>query len=105
MRAYIKEKANAFAKDNTHLQVQVQTFAGKHPLLIGQYVNDNEKVVPVQNKSAEEISESVMFLRNQSGRPVHSVGKNQIRVVKSLQGEWHPEMEWPEEFNMSHSSS
>ena len=101
-RDFIKKEAQTFAKENEQIQIQVQTIPGKHPLCIGQYLNENEKTIDVPNKSTKDILDTVNFLRNQSGRPVHDVKKNQVRVVKSVQGEWSPDMEWPSEFEVSH---
>ena len=101
-RDFIKKEAQTFAKENEQIQIQVQTIPGKHPLCIGQYLNENEKTIDVPNKSTKDILDTVNFLRNQSGRPVHDVKKNQVRVVKSVQGEWSSDMEWPSEFKVTH---
>eukprot|EP00939_MAST-03C_sp_MAST-3C-sp1_P000637 g637.t1 len=98
---FIRRDAKAFARENKQLRLEVQTFPGKHPTCIGQYVNENEKVIDVKNKSATDIMDQVHFLRNQSGRRVHAVKKNQVRVVDSIQGKWTPDMEWPQ-FSVEH---
>ena len=101
-RDFIKKEVEIFAKANEQIQIQVQTMPGKHPLCIGQYLNENEKTIDVPNKSTKDILHTVNFLRNQSGRAVHAVKKNQVRVLTSLQGEWKPDMEWPSEFKVTH---
>ncbi|CAK9198570.1 unnamed protein product [Sphagnum troendelagicum] len=93
-REFVEMLLPKFQKQNPQLEATTHLVRGHHPHLRGHFVNGNERVVDVKNKSSEEIWTQVMRLRNSTGRKVVKLKTRHVTHSPSVQGTWTPQTEF-----------
>ena len=70
IREWMRLNLITFASNNPEINIKAEKKRCCHPILYGNYMNGNMKQVCIKNLEPDEITEYVLFLRNQIGRKV-----------------------------------
>ncbi len=77
------------ARQHPQVEMVVQRRKGRHPLLLGEYINGRQKAVCVRNLEANQIADKAQLLCDASGRKL-----KRHRAVESMntsvRGIWSP---------------
>ena len=76
-----------WCRENPDIQIETEVKAGRHPLLVAEFLQ-NEKVVSIRNDSSEGILSRLNALKDESGIPYSRFKKPVISSNPSLQGTW-----------------
>ncbi|XP_064392186.1 large ribosomal subunit protein mL43-like [Halichondria panicea] len=90
VRQYLDSYVVKLAKEAPHTAIYVRLRPGRHPRLVGEFLNGNSQVVPVPNLSSGEIKEHVWRLGSASGEKVKKLKKYWHTDNPSIQGNWSP---------------
>ncbi|KOS18709.1 54S ribosomal protein L51 [Escovopsis weberi] len=90
MNGFIKSLLPRFAAANPQVEFAVSPRPGKHPVVIGHYVNGRTKPVCVRNLSPYEILQKVELLRDASGDKLRKTNKAVLSTNPSVRGIWSP---------------
>ncbi|KAJ8109974.1 hypothetical protein ONZ43_g5996 [Nemania bipapillata] len=90
MNAFIKSQLAKFAALNPQIEFAVSPRPRKHPVLIGHYINGNEKAICVKNMDPLQILKKAELLRDASGDKVKRVNKPITSINESVRGVWSP---------------
>ena len=87
---FIKSLLPKFAAANPQVEFSVSPRPGKHPVVIGHYINGRTKPVCVRNLSPFEILQKVELLRDASGDKLRKTNKPVLSTKPSVRGVWSP---------------
>ncbi|GLD94293.1 hypothetical protein PINS_up002904 [Pythium insidiosum] len=90
-----------FVKENPQVTFETEIKGARHPILIGDYITDERKVVDVKNKKIPDVMAMLERLRNTSGRKMTAMKRPVISKRPTIQGIWQPDLEFPE-FKIEH---
>lgn len=80
-------------KDNQQIDFNFIVKRNYHPFVTGAYINGYLKDMPLRNMEEEEVMDSLNKLRNQLGRRAFALaGTRTYHPIKSIQGQWMPNM-------------
>ncbi|XP_075072356.1 large ribosomal subunit protein mL43 [Mixophyes fleayi] len=99
-REFIEEKIVDFAKQNPSIVVYVSPKQIAVPKLVGEYLNGAIREEDINSKTAEEITELVQKMANQSGLDIIRLRKPYHTDNPSIQGQWHPFTNKPSSINV-----
>nr|CCA25140.1 conserved hypothetical protein [Albugo laibachii Nc14] len=85
-----------FVKENPQVAFRTELKPGRHPVLIGDYVTNEQKVCDVKNKEEKWIMLQLQRLRDSSGRKMTRMKRPIISKRPSIQGIWQQDMRFPE---------
>jgi large subunit ribosomal protein L43 len=88
--SFLKTKLPAFAKAHPEIEFSVSPKPGKHPVVIGHYINGREKAICVRKMQAEEIQQKVELLRDASGEKSKKYKRAVSSINPSVRGVWSP---------------
>lgn len=87
---FIKSLLPKFAAANPQVEFAVSPRPGKHPVIIGHYINGRTKPICVRNLSPYEILQKVELLRDASGEKLKRTNKAVTSTSPSVRGIWSP---------------
>ena len=87
---FIKSLLPKFAAANPQVEFAVSPRPGKHPVIIGHYVNGRTKPICVRNLSPYEILQKVELLRDANGEKLKRTNKAVTSTRPSVRGIWSP---------------
>ncbi|GAB9470162.1 hypothetical protein Gpo141_00007415 [Globisporangium polare] len=90
-----------FVKENPQVNFQTELKGARHPVLIGDYITDDQKVCDVKNQEVDFVLMQLERLRNSSGRKMTRMKRPVISKRPTIQGIWQPDLEFPE-FKIDH---
>ena len=79
-----------FAEEHPQLQIRSELRPGKHPYLVGNYVDGNEKVADLKNKYDSDLFFQMERMVNTSSRKMTKVTVPVKSTRASVQGVWQP---------------
>ncbi|XP_053306396.1 39S ribosomal protein L43, mitochondrial [Spea bombifrons] len=89
-REFIEEKVVDFAKQNPGVVLYVSPKQCRVPKLVAEYLNGTVREEAINSKSAEEITQLIQKMANQSGLDIIRIRKPYHTDNPSIQGQWHP---------------
>ncbi|EPS44562.1 hypothetical protein H072_1453 [Dactylellina haptotyla CBS 200.50] len=90
MKAFLKTRLSAFAKENPQVEIVVAPRPHKHPIIRGVYINNREKVVCVRNLEVLQVLQKAELLRDASGVKLKKINKPVQSLNDSVRGIWSP---------------
>ncbi|KAH9964559.1 thioredoxin-like protein [Russula dissimulans] len=88
-RAYLQRNLQALARANPHVQVVIRQRNNRQPIVRGFYLNDNEKVVPLNGFEVTSIENKVQLLLDSSGAKIKSLKRRTVEsTTESARGIW-----------------
>lgn len=87
---FIKSLLPKFAAANNKIEFAVSPRPGKHPVIIGHYINGRQKPICVRNLSPYEILQKAELLRDASGDKLKRTNKAVTSTKPSVRGIWSP---------------
>jgi large subunit ribosomal protein L43 len=87
---FLKSHLAAFARTHPEIEFTVSPRPGKHPVIIGHYINGREKAVCVRNLDQNQILKKVELLRDASGEKLRKTNKAVLSINPSVRGVWSP---------------
>ncbi|KAM4057069.1 mitochondrial ribosomal protein [Hirsutella rhossiliensis] len=90
MNHFIKSVLPKFAAANPQVEFAVSPRPGKHPVVIGHYINGRTKPVCVRNLEPDKILAKVELLRDASGEKLKRTNKAVTSTSPSVRGIWSP---------------
>ncbi|KAJ3479983.1 hypothetical protein NLG97_g8177 [Lecanicillium saksenae] len=90
MNGFIKSLLPKVAASNPQVEFAVSPRPGRHPVIIGHYINGRTKPICVRNLSPYEILQKVELLRDASGQKNRRTSKAVTSTKPSVRGIWSP---------------
>ncbi|PHH76611.1 hypothetical protein CDD82_3914 [Ophiocordyceps australis] len=90
MNGFIKSMLPKFAAANPQIEFVVSPRPGKHPVMIGHYINGRTKPICVRNMQPYEILKKAQLLRDASGEKLRRYNKAVKSTSPSVRGIWSP---------------
>lgn len=87
---FIKSLLPKFAAANPQVEFAVSPRPGKHPVIIGHYINGRTKPICVRNLEPLEVLQKVELLRDASGKKLVRSNKAVESTRESVRGIWSP---------------
>lgn len=87
---FIKSLLPQFAASHPQIEITVSPRPGKHPVIVGHYINGREKAVCVRNMEPLQILQKTNLLRDASGEKLKRVNKPVQSINQSVRGIWSP---------------
>jgi large subunit ribosomal protein L43 len=90
MNGFIKSLLPKFAAANPQVEFAISPRPGKHPVIIGHYINGLQKPICVRNLSPYEILQKAELLRDASGEKLKKHNQAVTSTRPSVRGVWSP---------------
>ncbi|ORY69654.1 thioredoxin-like protein [Pseudomassariella vexata] len=90
MNIFIRSMLQKFAASHPQIEFAVSPRPRKHPVMIGHYINGNQKSICVKNMEPTEILKKAELLRDASGEKIKRVNKSVKSINPSVRGIWSP---------------
>ncbi|KAM3564573.1 hypothetical protein MY1884_000641 [Beauveria asiatica] len=90
MNGFIKSLLPKVAASNPQVEFAVAPRPGRHPVIIGHYINGRTKPICVRNLTPYEILQKVELLRDASGARNRRTTKAVLSTKPSVRGIWSP---------------
>ncbi|KAI9513140.1 thioredoxin-like protein [Russula earlei] len=88
-RTYLHRHLQALARANPHVEVVVRQRNNRQPIVRGFYLNDNEKVIPLNGFEVTSIEKKVQLLLDSSGAKIKSLKRRTVEsTADSARGIW-----------------
>ncbi|KAG6820354.1 hypothetical protein H0H93_001799 [Arthromyces matolae] len=88
-RSYLFTRLVELARQNPHVEIVVRQRIHREPIIRGFYVNNRDKVVPLNGLSLAEINQKVHLLLDSSGAKIkHLKRRNVESTTESTRGIW-----------------
>ncbi|KAI9428604.1 thioredoxin-like protein [Lactarius indigo] len=88
-RTYLKNNLQNIARANPHVEVVVRQRPNRQPIVRGLYLNDNEKVIPLNGFEVTGIENKVQLLLDSSGAKIKSLKRRIVEsTTQSARGIW-----------------
>jgi large subunit ribosomal protein L43 len=88
-RTYLKNNLQSLARANPHIEVVVRQRSNRQPIVRGLYLNDNEKVIPLNGFEVTGIEKKVEILLDSSGAKIKSLKRRTVEsTTQSARGIW-----------------
>ncbi|PRW33640.1 54S ribosomal mitochondrial [Chlorella sorokiniana] len=100
-REFVEQILPHFQRDNPQLAVETVVQRGKHPGLLGEFLNTSTRHVDLRNAAPEEVLRQAVYLRSSLGRKASLQVKQRTRSKQpSIQGPWTHEVQEALKANM-----
>ncbi|TYZ57615.1 hypothetical protein PybrP1_007397 [[Pythium] brassicae (nom. inval.)] len=93
----------AFVQENPQVNFRTELKGARHPVLIGDYISNAQKVCDVKNQEVDFVMAQLERLRNTSGRKMTKMKRPVITTRPTIQGIWQPDLDFPD-FKIDHCS-
>ncbi|OAR02289.1 hypothetical protein LLEC1_03643 [Akanthomyces lecanii] len=90
MNGFIKSLLPKVAASNPQVEFAISPRPGRHPVIIGHYINGRTKPICVRNLTPYEILQKVELLRDASGNKNRRTTKAVVSTKPSVRGIWSP---------------
>ncbi|KAH7113833.1 thioredoxin-like protein [Dendryphion nanum] len=90
MNSFLKTYLERFARRNPQIEISISPRPGRHPVVIGHYINGRSKAICVRRMSPEQVREKVELLRDTNGEKLKRVTKPVTSLNESVRGIWSP---------------
>ncbi|KAI0047646.1 hypothetical protein FA95DRAFT_1582598 [Auriscalpium vulgare] len=88
-RTYLHNHLEELARAHPHIEVVVRQRNLKQPIVRGFYLNDNEKVIPLNGFEVNGIQNKVQLLLDSSGAKIKSLKRRTVEsTAESARGIW-----------------
>ncbi len=87
---FIKSLLPKVAASTPQIEFAVSPRPGRHPVIIGHYINGRTKPICVRNLTPYEILQKVELLRDASGNKNRRTTKAVVSTKPSVRGIWSP---------------
>ena len=87
---FIKSHLTKFAQQNPEVEITVSPRPGKHPCIVGHFVNGKQRSVCVRNDEPLKVLERALQVRNGNGEKQRRVTKPVTSINPSVRGVWSP---------------
>ncbi|KAN0121477.1 Thioredoxin-like fold [Russula decolorans] len=88
-RSYLHSNLQNLAHANPHIEVVVRQRNNRQPIVRGFYLNDNDKVIPLNGFEVTAIERKVQLLLDSSGAKIKSLKRRTIEsTAESARGIW-----------------
>ncbi|KAI0005378.1 thioredoxin-like protein [Russula compacta] len=88
-RTYLRNNLQILARSNPHVEVVVKQRNNRQPIVRGFYLNDNEKVIPLNGFEVTGIQNKVQLLLDSSGAKIKSLKQRTVESsAESARGIW-----------------
>ncbi|KAH8992112.1 thioredoxin-like protein [Lactarius akahatsu] len=88
-RTYLKNNLQNLARANPHVEIVVRQRANRQPIVRGLYLNDKEKVIPLNGFEVTGIENKVQLLLDSSGTKIKSLKRRTVEsTTQSARGIW-----------------
>ncbi|CAI5743829.1 unnamed protein product [Peronospora destructor] len=85
-----------FVEENPQVKFMTELKGARHPILVGDYVKNERKVMDIKNQDIKFIMKQLNRLRDSSGRKMTHIKKPVISKRPTIQGIWQPDLDFPE---------
>ncbi|EGG23915.1 hypothetical protein DFA_06053 [Cavenderia fasciculata] len=79
-----------YKQNNPQIEFVEEVNRGRHPQATATYVSGKKKIVPLRGEEEEKVVKHLDNLRNTAGFKPMKFGNRYIRQTQSIQGLWHP---------------
>ncbi|TLS28721.1 hypothetical protein PpBr36_00585 [Pyricularia pennisetigena] len=90
MNQFIRQHLPTFAAKNPQIEITVSPRPQKHPVVVGHFINGNNRPVCVRNLDANQILKKVELLREMNGEVNKKFSKPVRSINESVRGVWSP---------------
>ena len=87
---FLKTFLPAFAKAHPQIEMTVSPRPGKHPVIIGHYINGKQMSECVKNMDPTQVLQRAKILRDASGEKPKKYSKPVSSINESVRGVWSP---------------
>ncbi|KAG5646075.1 hypothetical protein DXG03_004498 [Asterophora parasitica] len=88
-RTFLLTKLQALARDNPHVEIVVRQRIHREPIIRGFYVNNRDKVIPLNGLSLSEINQKTKLILDSSGAKIKSLKRRNVEsTTESVRGIW-----------------
>ena len=94
IRPFIQNGLTEYAREYPHAEVTSTIRRGRHPHMVGHFLNGNTKTVDLRNIEIEQVKFHLHYMFSEKGKKGGGPVKNgrKFTVNKSVQGGWRPGM-------------
>ncbi|KAK0738345.1 thioredoxin-like protein [Schizothecium vesticola] len=90
MNTFLKSFLPAFAQAHPQIEMTVSPRPGKHPVIIGHYINGKQQSFCVKNIDPSQVLQKAKLLRDASGEKPKKYSKPVSSINESVRGVWSP---------------
>ncbi|GJE87839.1 L51/S25/CI-B8 domain-containing protein [Phanerochaete sordida] len=88
-RTYIRNHLEALARANPHVEFVVKQRTHKEPIIRGFYLNDREKVIPLNGFEVTGVAQKVQLLLDSSGAKIKPLKRRTVEsTTEAARGIW-----------------
>jgi large subunit ribosomal protein L43 len=87
---FLKSFLPAFAQAHPQIEMTVSPRPGKHPVIIGHYINGKQQSFCVKNMDPSQVLQKAKLLRDASGEKPKKYSKPVSSINESVRGVWSP---------------
>ncbi|KAG6918663.1 hypothetical protein DXG01_012480 [Tephrocybe rancida] len=88
-RTYLFTNLPKLAANNPHVEIVVRQRIHREPIIRGFYVNNRDKVIPLNGLSLPEITQKISLLLDASGAKIKPLKrKNVVSTTEAARGFW-----------------
>ncbi|KAI0809233.1 thioredoxin-like protein [Irpex lacteus] len=88
-RTYLSKHLEDLARQNPHVEIVVRQRNNKEPIVRGFYLNDRDKVIPLNGFEVNGIQQKVQLLLDSSGAKIKPLKRRTIEsTTESARGIW-----------------
>ncbi|KAG5353880.1 hypothetical protein E4T56_gene241 [Termitomyces sp. T112] len=88
-RNYLFTRLVGLARDNPHVEIVVRQRVHREPIVRGFYINNRDKVIPLNGLSLAEITQKVHLLLDSSGAKIKPLKRRTVESnTESVRGIW-----------------
>ncbi|CAE6432904.1 unnamed protein product [Rhizoctonia solani] len=88
LRGYLLRNSERLAQENPHVEVVVRQRPFKSPIVRGIYLNDRDKVVPLNKLEPSSIEQKVQLLLDSSGAKIRPFKRSIESTTEGARGMW-----------------
>lgn len=90
LSTFLKSFLPAFAQAHPQIEMTVSPRPGKHPVIIGHYINGKQQSFCVKNMDPSQVLQKAKLLRDASGEKPQKYSKPVSSINESVRGVWSP---------------
>ncbi|KAG6891113.1 hypothetical protein C0995_014203 [Termitomyces sp. Mi166 len=88
-RTFLFTRLVSLARDNPHVEIVIRQRIHREPIVRGFYVNNRDKVIPLNGLSLAEINQKVHLLLDSSGAQIKPLKRRTVEsTTQSTRGIW-----------------
>ncbi|CAE6415425.1 unnamed protein product [Rhizoctonia solani] len=88
LRGYLLRNSGRLAQENPHVEVVVRQRPFKPPIVRGIYLNERDKVVPLNKLEPSSIEQKVQLLLDSSGAKIRPFKRSVESTTEGTRGMW-----------------